>query len=150
MNDKWVKRFLGLAQHVSTWSKDPSTKTGAVIVSPNNMIMALGYNGFPRGVEDSAEDYENRSTKYERIIHSEVNAILAARADLSGCSLYCFPLMPCSRCATTIIQTGITTVVFPYSEDVEVLKRFEVSHEHAIEMFIDAGVKVICHDGSLS
>lgn len=143
---KWTKRFLGLAEHVSTWSKDPSTKTGAIIVSPANMIISLGYNGFPRKVSDDIKLYSDRSTKYERIIHSEVNAVLAARTDLSGCTLYCYPLMPCARCATIIIQTGITTVVFPYTEDSQVLDRFRISHEHAIDMFKDAGVEVICYE----
>jgi deoxycytidylate deaminase len=146
MKTKWIQRFLGMAEYVSTWSKDPSTKTGAVIVAPDNMIISLGYNGFPKGVHDDPALYKNRSAKYERIIHSEVNAILAARTDLSGCSIFCYPLMPCSRCATVIIQSGISTVCFPYSEDTAVLDRFRVSHEHAIEMFQDAGVELICYD----
>ena len=145
-NEKWTRRFLSLAQHVASWSKDPSTKTGAVITAPDNMIISLGYNGFPKGVRDDPSDYANRSTKYERIIHSEVNAVLAARRDLTGCSLYCWPLMPCSRCATVIIQSGISLVVFPYSEDTEVLKRFEVSHEHSVDMMTDAGITLICQD----
>lgn len=149
MDEKWIQRFLGLARHVSRWSKDPSTKTGAIIVSADNMIISMGYNGFPKGVKDDPADYKDRATKYERIIHSEVNAVLAARTDLSGCTIYCYPLMPCSRCATLIIQTGISTVVFPYSEDSEVLARFRVSHEHAIDMFNDAGVKLICYEGEL-
>lgn len=148
-SEKWIKRFLGLAAHVAMWSKDPSTKTGAIIVSPKNMIISLGYNGFPQGVADDPKDYANRATKYERIIHSEVNAILAARADLAGCTLYCFPLMPCSRCAAQVIQSGVSTVVFPYSEDSTVLKRFKDSHEHAINMFQDAGVALICYEGRL-
>lgn len=148
-DEKWVQRFLGLAQHVSTWSKDPSTKTGAVIVSPDHMIISLGYNGFPKGVADDPKDYANRAIKYERIIHSEVNAVLAARTDLLRCTLYCYPLMPCSRCATLIIQSGVSTVVFPYSEDSAVLNRFKDSHEHAVDMFQDAGVKLICYEGEL-
>jgi dCMP deaminase len=110
----------------------------------------MGYNGFPKGVSDDAKDYRDRATKYERIIHGEVNAILAANVNLAGCILYCYPLMPCARCATLIIQTGISTVVFPYSEDSAVLDRFRVSHEHAIDMFQDAGVKLICYEGDFS
>lgn len=150
MNEKWIQRFLGLAAHVSTWSKDPSTKTGAVITSAENMIISVGYNGFPKKVKDNPADYRNRATKYERIIHSEVNAILTARADLTGCTLYCYPLMPCARCATLVIQSGISTVIFPYSEDTEVLDRFKESHEHAINMFEDAGIKLVCFEGKLS
>lgn len=150
VDEKWVKRFLGLAHHVATWSKDPSTKTGAIIANPAHVIMSMGYNGFPRGVKDDPKDYRNRATKYERIIHAEVNAILAARTNLDGCTLYGYPLMPCARCATLIIQSGISTVVFPYSEDSEVLDRFKMSHEHAITMFKDAKVKLVCYEGELS
>ena len=150
MSDKWNRRFLSLAQHVASFSKDPSTKTGAVIVAPNNMIISLGYNGFPRGVEDSPDHYNNRDVKYERIIHSEVNAILAARTDLTGCALYCYPLLPCSRCATVIIQAGITMVVFPYMEDNEVINRFKNSHEHSVDMMQQAGVKLLCYDEVLT
>jgi dCMP deaminase len=146
VKEKWIRRFLGMAEFVSNWSKDPSTKTGAVITAPDNMIISLGYNGFPKHVQDTPDHYNNRSIKYERIIHSEVNAILAARTDLSECAIFCYPLMPCSRCATVIIQSGISTVCFPYSEDSEVIDRFKVSHEHALEMFMDAGVELICFD----
>jgi len=149
LKQKWIQRYLGLARHVAQWSKDPSTKTGAIIVSPDNMIISLGYNGFPRRVADRPELYRNRSTKYERIIHSEVNAVLSARTDLTGCTIFCYPLMPCSRCATVIIQTGISRVVFPYCDNQEVLTRFKVSHEHAVEMFLDAGVELICFEGDL-
>ena len=148
--EKWINRFLGLARHVSRWSKDPSTKTGAIIVSPSNMIISLGYNGFPQGVKDDPADYRDRETKYERIIHSEVNAILAASSSLDSCTLYCYPLMPCARCATLVIQTGISTVVFPYSEDSAVLTRFKQSHEHAIDLFQEAGVNLICYEGKIS
>ena len=146
LTDKWIKRFLGLAEHVAQWSKDPSTKTGAVITAPDNRIISLAYNGFPQGVQDDPQLYENRSAKYERIIHSEVNAVLMAGRPLDLCVLYCWPLMPCARCATVIIQAGISTVVFPYMEKAEVLDRFKESHEHSIEMFTEADVNIICFD----
>lgn len=149
IKEKWIKRYLGLARHVSEWSKDPSTKTGAVVVSPDNMIISLGFNGFPRRVFDNPLYYVDRNAKYERIIHSEVNALLAARRDLSMCTIYCYPLMPCARCAAQIIQTGITTVVFPYMEVSSVVDRFRASHEHALDMFKDAGITIICHEGEL-
>jgi len=150
MEEKWIKRFLGLAQQVATWSKDPSTKTGAVIISPNNMIVSLGYNGFPQGVKDDPAEYAKREIKYEKIIHAEVNAILAAQRPLDDHVLFCYPLMPCSRCATLVIQSGIRTVVFPYTEDSAVTSRFRLSHEHALDMFKDVDVKVVCWEGKLS
>lgn len=105
----WNKRFLELAEHVSTWSKDPSTKVGAVIVDDKNRIISLGFNGLPRGISDD-ERLEDRETKYKLIIHAEENAILFANKDLSGCKIYTWPLPPCSRCASKIIQVGITDV----------------------------------------
>lgn len=146
ITDKWARRYLELAKHVSNWSKDPSTKTGAVITSPTNMIISLGYNGFPRGTKDTDTLYRHRETKYERILHSEVNAVLSAKVDLKNCTIYCYPLMPCARCAAQIIQAGISTVVFPYSQNTEVLERFKQSHEHAIDMFKEANISLICYD----
>lgn len=104
----WDYRFLDLAEHVGRWSKDPSTKVGAVIVRPDRTIASLGYNGFPRGV---ADQYEDREHKLLRTVHAEMNAILSSRDQLNGCTLYVSPLFPCSQCAAAIIQAGITQVV---------------------------------------
>ena len=111
--EKWDQRFLELAVTVSTWSKDPSTQLGAVIVRPDRTIASIGYNGFPRGVDDDEARYADREFKYEAIVHGEMNAILAAREPLHGYTLYVWPLPPCSRCAAMIIQTGIKRVVSP-------------------------------------
>lgn len=108
---EWDRRFISLAREVSTWSKDPSTKVGAVIVDDERRVVATGFNGFPRGVDDLAERYLSRETKYEMIIHAEANALLFAKRDLSFCTLYS-TLMPCSRCAAMIIQSGIKRVVY--------------------------------------
>jgi dCMP deaminase len=110
---KWDYRFLEAAEHFAGWSKDPSTKVGAVIVRPDRTIASFGYNGFSRGVEDDVSRYEDRDFKYEAIVHGEMNAILAAREPLQGYTLYTWPLPPCSRCAAMIIQTGIMRVVSP-------------------------------------
>ena len=67
--DKWDIRFIGLAKHVSQWSKDPSTQVGAVIVDQKHRVISLGFNGFARGVRDLAERLENREMKYDMIIH---------------------------------------------------------------------------------
>lgn len=69
MIDKWDSRFLDLAKLVSSWSKDTSTKVGAVISRPDNTIVSLGYNGFPKGMPDDKNLYDLREEKYERIIH---------------------------------------------------------------------------------
>lgn len=107
----WDIRFLEMARLTASWSKDPSTKVGAVIVRPDKTIASLGFNGFPRAVRDLPELLSNREEKYKRIIHSELNAILSARERLDGYTLYLWPGLSCARCAVHIIQTGIVRVV---------------------------------------
>lgn len=107
----WNYRFLKLAQHISQWSKDPSTKCGAVIVGPLRQKVAYGYNGFPIGVDDMPQRYNNREVKYDLVVHAELNAILNAQFGLSGSTLYVYPLVPCTECAKAIIQSGIKRVV---------------------------------------
>lgn len=107
----WDTRFLQMAKLIASWSKDPSTKVGAVIVRPDRTIASLGFNGFPRAIHDYPELLSNRDEKYKRIIHSELNAILSARERLDGYTLYLWPGMSCARCAVHIIQTGIVHVV---------------------------------------
>ena len=106
----WDERFLQLAQHIAQRSKDPSTKVGAVIVRPNRTIASVGYNGFPRGVNDD-ERLNDRPYKYAMTVHAEANAILSANERLDGCTLYVTPLSPCSSCASILIQSGIKRVV---------------------------------------
>ena len=108
--NKWDYRFLDLAEFVSSWSKDPSTKVGAVIADHNNRIVSIGYNGFPKNIFDD-DRLNNRDTKYKMVVHGEMNAILFANKSLEFCTLYTYPFMPCSRCASMIIQTGIQRVV---------------------------------------
>ena len=107
---KWDKRFINLSTHISDWSKDPSTKCGAVITK-GNRIISLGFNGFPQGIEDHDERLNNREVKYKMVLHAEVNALLFANKDLSGCTIYVSPMPPCSRCAAQIIQSGIKRIV---------------------------------------
>jgi len=111
---KWDERFLRIAYEVSTWSKDPGTRVGSVLVQ-NRRIIATGYNGFPQGISDNLERYSNRDTKLAFTVHAEVNAILNAAksgAETRMSTLYVtFP--PCVRCATSIIQAGITRLVCP-------------------------------------
>lgn len=108
---KWDMRYLRLAREVARWSKDPSTKCGAVIVRPNQTVVSLGFNGFPRGAEDSPEHYRTREVKYSRIVHAEMNACIHAGEDLHGHTLYTWPLLPCDRCAVHIAQWGLQRAV---------------------------------------
>ena len=113
MIDDWDLRFLRMAELVSTWSKDPSTKTGAVIALPDHRVASLGFNGFPKGMEDRAEWLENREEKYSRIIHCEMNALMFAGRDVAGCTLYTWPFPSCDRCAVHMLQAGIRRFVAP-------------------------------------
>ncbi len=117
MTDKWVIRFLALAQHVASWSKDPRAKVGAVIVDAEKRIVSLGYNGFPRGVKDDEERLRDKATKLRLVVHAEANAILNAHRIPDQCTLYTTQV-PCDECAKLIIQAGIKTVV-SLDEDAE-------------------------------
>lgn len=136
---KWDQRFLDLAAHIGSWSKDPSTQVGAVIVRPDRTIASVGYNGFPRGVDDT---YTTRDDKLLRTVHAEMNAILSATERLDGCSVYVYPLCPCANCAAAIIQSGITTVVHPAMKP---RPEWEASFMATADMFAQAGVKMITY-----
>ena len=108
--NKWDQNYLGLAEHVSKWSKDPSSRVGAVIVR-NNRVIALGFNGFPAEVEDKSEWLDIRKIKYEMVVHAEVNALIVAGQRAEGATIYVYGRPVCSSCAGAIIQAGIARVV---------------------------------------
>lgn len=136
---KWDRRFLELARFVSSWSKDPSTKTGAVITDCDNRIISLGYNGFAKGVSDFPEDYANREIKYSKVVHCEMNAILFAGRPLKGCTLYTYPFQSCSRCCVCVIQSGITRCVAP-PLPTHLIDRWGKDVELAKQMFRESGI----------
>jgi len=111
----WDECFMQMAHIIASRSKDPSTQAGAVIVSQNNVVIGLGYNGMPRGVEgdqfpwDRTGDFLN--TKYAYVCHSEENAIYNANGSTKNCKIYC-TLFPCNECVKALIQNGITEVIF--------------------------------------
>jgi len=113
---KWDKRFINLAREISTWSKDPSTQVGAVIVNDERRILATGYNGFPRGITDNDWRYQDREQKYKFVVHAEMNAIYNATYNgisLNNSTLYVWGLPVCSECAKGVIQVGIKRIVMP-------------------------------------
>jgi dCMP deaminase len=138
----WDEWLLGLAEYISTRSKDPSTKCGAVIVRPDNTITATGYNGFPRNIDDAAHLLLNREEKYKRMIHAEMNALDNARERLTGCTLYTHPFLTCERCAVHVIQAGIVKVVAP-PPSLEALERWHHSFTLARTLYREAGIKVV-------
>lgn len=139
MNELWDTRFLGLAKYISTFSKDPSTKTGAVITE-GSTIISQGYNGFPRGIADD-ERLIDRALKLKMIIHSECNAILYAARPLHGLTIYSYPFAPCSSCAAMIIQVGITRCIAPELPD-NLKERWGADLELSALMFEEAGVEL--------
>ena len=112
----WDEYFMGVAHLSGMRSKDPNTQVGACIVSSDNKILSMGYNGFPTGCPDDEFPWEREGdeldTKYPFVTHSELNAILNYRGgSLEGTKLY-VSLFPCNECAKAIIQAGIKTVVY--------------------------------------
>lgn len=112
----WDEYFMGVAKLAGMRSKDPNSQVGACIVSQDNKILSMGYNGFPRGCSDDefpwAREGEQLDTKYVYVVHSELNAILNFKGDsLVDAKLY-VSLFPCNECAKAIIQSGIKTVIY--------------------------------------
>tara|TARA_B110000014_G_C19758257_1_gene394922 strand:- start:161 stop:595 length:435 start_codon:yes stop_codon:yes gene_type:complete len=138
----WNERFLNLAIHISQWSKDPSTKVGCVVVGPDHEIRSTGFNGLPRGIEDNDERLNNREIKYPMICHAEENAIMhAARIGISlkECTAY-VTWPPCTRCARSLIQAGILTVIYP--KNTEIPERWASDFELSMNMFKEAGIEL--------
>jgi dCMP deaminase len=139
---KWNKRYAKLAKQISTWSKDPSRKIGAVAVGSKGQILAQGYNGFPRGILDSKERYDDRPLKYKLVVHAEMNVIYNATfngVSLDGAELYVYGLPVCSECAKGIIQVGIKKIYIAVDEDIPTqwIESFELTKT----MFNEAGVE---------
>ena len=142
MSAKWDIRFLKLATHISEWSKDPSTKVGCVVVGPDREIRSTGFNGFPRGIQDSDDRLTNRDLKYPLICHAEENAIMhAARIGLAlkGCTAY-VTWPPCTRCARSLIQAGVSEIVIPSGLDIP--DRWRDDFEMSMGLLREAGVKI--------
>ena len=137
---EWDGRFLELAKHVAQWSKDPSTKVGAVITN-GRRIVSVGFNGFPCGVKDDHERYLDRELKYKLIVHAERNAIIFAQQYLFDCTIYTWPFMPCSACAGMIVQSEISRVVAPRATP-EQEERWGKEFETARLIFVEAGVRL--------
>lgn len=147
-NQKWDRRFLQLAQHISTWSKDPSKQIGAVAVK-DRQILATGYNGFPTRIADDIERYHNRETKYDLVVHAEMNCIYNAGKNgmsLLGSTLYVYGLPVCHECAKGIIQSGCLRVVIEDKKYVE--EKWINSFSKTVKLFSEAGI--ICDSIELS
>ena len=149
--DRWDRHFLQLALDHARMSKDPSTQVGAIVVGPDMELISAGFNGFPRGISDTPERLGDRETKYEIIVHAEMNAILAAARSgvpLRGCTLYVAAIddrgliwggPPCVRCAVEAMQAGITEIVsWPQAN---VPERWRASLAKSESLLTEAGVR---------
>ena len=111
----WDECFMRMAHVISERSKDPSTQAGAVVVDGMNVVVGVGYNGFPRGIQNDDLPWDKSGeldeTKYAYVCHAEENAIYNANNSTKGCKIYC-TLFPCNECAKTLIQNGIKEVIY--------------------------------------
>lgn len=148
----WHEFFLGMCIFVAQKSKDPSTKTGCVIVDGSWRVRAIGFNGFPQGVTDVPSRYENRPLKYKLIAHCDSNAIFSAARigiPLDGCTMY-LTVPPCAECTKGIIQAGIRRVIWPadnpFENDEERRARWSESLDLGAVMASEAGVDFVRYD----
>ncbi|MBD3377826.1 cytidine deaminase [candidate division KSB1 bacterium] len=151
--ENWDVVMLRMAMVIARMSKDPATKVGAVLVSPDRTRISVGYNGFPKQIPDRVEWWNNRDSesqtfsKYELVRHAEMNAITQAKTDLSGWTLY-VTHHPCIDCAKNIVAEGIKRVV--YSVEAGVVSMM-INHDKIAYLFKIAKVEfeqiVIAHDG---
>lgn len=139
---KWDTRLCELAKFVSEWSKDPNAKVGAVVFSTRGGDISVGYNGFPMGVEDSADRLEDKEIKLELIVHAEQTALIAAGSRAQGGTVYVWGKPACARCEGAIIQPGIKRVVAPSPESAGPESGWHKTGKFAEQMFTDAGVEV--------
>ena len=138
---KWTHRFLDLAKHIATWSKD-TTKVGAVAVDSSKRILETGYNGLPRGVNDLPERME-RPAKYMWTSHAEENLVShAAREVLAGATVYVTHLC-CSRCARMLVNSGVSKIVCGDGTTSMPQEEFDV----AKQILAEAGVVLEMEDG---
>jgi len=143
IDQTWDQWYLGLAKYVSTKSKDPSTKTGAVIVRPDKSLCSVGFNGFPQKMPDLPELYANREEKYSRIIHCEMNALLFSRDQtLEDYTLYTYPFMSCDRCFEHMVQKGIIRFVYPKATP-DQLTRWGDTFERVLRYAEETGVEMV-------
>jgi dCMP deaminase len=136
-----------MAKEISTWSKDPSAKIGAIAVGEKGQILSQGFNGFPRGVDDTEERLNDRETKYKYVVHGEMNCIYNAclnGVSLNGATLYVHGLPVCSECSKGIVQVGIKRVIMEYPDNIP--DRWRDSLKITREILHEGGVVVLTNE----
>jgi len=143
----WPGRYMQLAKDISSWSKDPRQKVGAVVVGKHGQILSQGYNGFPRKIRDSQKRLNDRETKLKYVVHAEMNAIFNATLEgisLDGATMYVHGLPICHECAKGIIQVGIKKIVMNTLP--EHRNHWKDSCDLGKKMLEEAGIKWIEQD----
>ena len=148
MNINWDEYFMGMAILSGFRSKDPSTKVGACIVDNDNKVVSIGYNGMPKGLDESQLSWnrgEDLDSKYLYVCHAEFNAILNTRfgSALKDCKLY-VTLFPCNECAKAIIQTGIKEVIYLDNKYQD-----QLIFRASAKLLTLAGVKITKYEGKV-
>ena len=142
----WDSRWMDMAKLVASWSKDRSRTCGAVIVDDRNVLVSIGWNGFPRGINDDIDSRHERPAKYKWTEHAERNAIYNAAANghpTRGCTMF-LPWYPCADCARAIIQSGISAIICTepdwsdhiWAADFSVVKEMLEESEVSIRFYI--------------
>lgn len=129
--------LLAMAAAAALRSRDPSTKVGAVIVRPDKSVAAIGYNGFPRGMEDREDWYEDRSEKYDRVIHAEMNALLSMKEHAAGTTV-AVTHPPCKDCAKHLAAAGVAKVIWRHCPEIEA--RFDTRRSE--QLLAESGVAI--------
>ena len=144
----WDEYFMGIAILASKRSKDPNTQVGSCIANDDNIIVSIGYNGFPRGCSDDEFPWDRNesplNSKYLYVCHAELNAILnCAVGSVRGCTVYT-TLFPCNECAKAIIQSGIKKIIFNEN-------KYELSDSciASRKMFAKSGVDIVEYNGRI-
>lgn len=143
MSSKWDKRYMELAKQVGTWSKDPSKQIGAVAIGSKGQVLAQGYNGFPRGIDDNESRLNTKETKYKYVVHAEMNLIYNATFNgisLNGSTVYVSGLPVCSECAKGLIQVGVKQIVMSKDSLENSDEKWLESFELTIALLNEAGI----------
>lgn len=144
MMDKWDLRMIGIAEDVSSWSKDPNGGVGAIVVSPDRRQVSWGFNGLPRGIEDKPAVLNNRELKNRLTVHAELNALLNGPGDVTGWTMYTTFFPCCSKnCTQSIIQKGLVRVVSPA---IAPSSNWHADQQEAHDLLLMAGIVVTTYN----
>ena len=134
----WDARFMELAKAVAQWSKDPSTKTGAVLAGSDHRLVSVGFNGFPASVPDRDDWLAERDVRLRMTVHAEINAILFSRGVPQDSTLYVWPWPPCGPCAAAAVQVGIRRFFAPNPTETR-RERWALDFEMAHRLIVESG-----------